>query len=247
MPTYNRAALIRETIASITGQTFSDFELILIDDGSNDNTESVVRQFRDNRIKYIRIPHSGRPSVPRNVGLDVASGRYVAFMDSDDLWHPSKLEKQMRVFVNNPKVDISFTNGINFSESSMGPSLVTAKLFRWCPFKYALLWRNFIPTLTVMAKNSFIKEHHLRFNPSRMWVDDYEFWLRAALSGASFHFLNEELAQHRIHQDQITVTSVGKKDVFDMLKSIDSKNLAFSILKYLAIIKLNYRDRSSVE
>ncbi|MGB9592367.1 MAG: glycosyltransferase family 2 protein, partial [Candidatus Kryptoniota bacterium] len=104
IPTYNRADLLPRAIRSVLAQTFTDFELIVVDDGSIDNTREVVDKFThlDARVKYIWEPNSGRPAVPKNKGIENASGEYIAFLDHDDEWLPAKLEKQLILFNNIP-------------------------------------------------------------------------------------------------------------------------------------------------
>src|ERR1700741_4506685 len=102
IPTYNRALLIRQAIDSVLRQTFSDFEIIVADDGSTDDTEAVVRSYGD-RIRYLRVPHGGI-SHPRNAGMAAARGRYFTFLDSDDLLYPYALELETRLLERFPAV-----------------------------------------------------------------------------------------------------------------------------------------------
>lgn len=103
IPTYNRAHLIGASIQSVLNQTYQDFELIVVDDGSTDNTEAVVKSFKDPRIHYIRHKENRGGSAARNTGIKSARGEYIAFLDSDDEWFPTKMEKQMEIFDNGPK------------------------------------------------------------------------------------------------------------------------------------------------
>jgi glycosyltransferase involved in cell wall biosynthesis len=98
LPTYNRAALLGRAIRSVLGQSYADFELIVIDDGSTDETAGVVAGFRDRRIRYISLGHNTGAGAARNVGIRMARGKFLAFQDSDDEWLPSKLAKQMSEF-----------------------------------------------------------------------------------------------------------------------------------------------------
>jgi len=100
IPTYNRGNLISRAIQSVVNQTYRDFEIILVDDGSTDNTKEVVKEFqkKDERIKYIQHDKKRGGSAARNTGIREAKGKYIAFQDSDDEWLPGKLEKQMKVF-----------------------------------------------------------------------------------------------------------------------------------------------------
>lgn len=98
IPSYNRAHMLGTAINSVLAQVFQDWELIVVDDGSTDNTEEVVHAFGDERIRYIRQGRNSGASAARNRCLAVSRGRYVAFLDSDDEWFPEKLTRQMAVF-----------------------------------------------------------------------------------------------------------------------------------------------------
>ena len=100
IPTYNRASLLSRAIESVMNQTFKDFELIIIDDGSTDNTRDTVEGFQrmDARVKYLRQENSGTPASPLNTGINNSQGEYLAFLDDDDEWLPQKLEKQITLF-----------------------------------------------------------------------------------------------------------------------------------------------------
>ena len=114
--TYNRKPLLRETVASILNQTFSDFELIVVDNVSEDGTERFVRSLDDPRVRYIRHPNGGVISINRNVGIRAARGDYIAFCDDDDLWVPDKLQRQIRAMEDNPRAGLCFTDGVAFRE-----------------------------------------------------------------------------------------------------------------------------------
>lgn len=103
LPTYNRSHLIRRAISSVLNQTYRDFELIIVDDGSTDQTDKVVRGFEDERISYIWHAENLGAAAARNAGIGVAKGTYIAFQDSDDEWLPRKLEMQVKVLENAPQ------------------------------------------------------------------------------------------------------------------------------------------------
>jgi len=100
IPTYNRAHLISRVIQSVLDQTYRDFEMIVVDDGSTDNTAEIVNGFNDSRIRYIRHDKNRGAAAARNTGIKAAIGSYIAFQDSDDEWLPTKLEKQLMAFSN---------------------------------------------------------------------------------------------------------------------------------------------------
>jgi glycosyltransferase involved in cell wall biosynthesis len=110
IPTYDRAHLIGRAIQSILNQTYGDFELIVVDDGSSDNTAEIIHDFNDKRIKYIRHEKNKGAAAARNTGIESARGTYIAFQDSDDEWFPHKLEKQVEAFSDAPpKVGIVYS------------------------------------------------------------------------------------------------------------------------------------------
>lgn len=116
MPTYNRAGLIGETIQSIRDQTYANWELIIVDDGSEDETEAVIRSFHENRIRYFQAGRMGIGGKIKNLGLQQAEGSFIAFNDSDDLWAKEKLSKQVHALLSFPEAGFCLTNGYNFRE-----------------------------------------------------------------------------------------------------------------------------------
>lgn len=111
LPTYNRAHLIGRSIQSVLDQTYKDFEIVVVDDGSSDNTKEVIDSFSDMRIKYVRQQENRGASAVRNIGIKLAKGDYIAFQDSDDEWFSNKLEKQMEAFENvSSEVGVIYTD-----------------------------------------------------------------------------------------------------------------------------------------
>jgi glycosyltransferase involved in cell wall biosynthesis len=123
--TYNRGALLKETIASVLSQTYQDFEYIIIDDGSDDDTASIVASIGDHRIHYVIHERTGgHLSKLRNVAQQHCRGRYVAYIDSDDIWETNKLERQISVMEASPQIGFSFTDILTFNkEGVLRPSL----------------------------------------------------------------------------------------------------------------------------
>lgn len=120
MPTYNRAHYIAETIQSIVGQTYSHWELLVMDDGSSDQTETVVAELmqEDDRIHYHNEGNTGLTGLLKNKGIHLSHGTLIAFMDSDDLWPAHKLQQQVDALLQYPEAGFSFTNGYNFSNAT---------------------------------------------------------------------------------------------------------------------------------
>jgi len=115
MPTYNRAAFIGATIASVQKQTYTNWELIIIDDGSDDNTAAIIEQLHDERISFFKAGRIGIGGKIKNIGLEKVTGPFIAFIDSDDLWHESKLDKQVAALQHYPDAGFCLTGGYNFT------------------------------------------------------------------------------------------------------------------------------------
>ena len=105
LPTYNRAGLIMETIESIQSQTYTNWELIIVDDGSEDDTVAIIKKLNDSRIQVIEAGRIGIGGRVKNIGLKRAKGEFIAFIDSDDLWDPFKLEIQVNVLQESADTD----------------------------------------------------------------------------------------------------------------------------------------------
>lgn len=122
MPTYNRARLIKQTIQSVRAQTFTNWELIIVDDGSGDNTEEIVAGVDDKRIFFVNAGRIGINGRVKNLGISRARGKLIAFIDSDDLWSPGKLEKQIAALTQYPGAGFSLTGGYNFRDENIPES-----------------------------------------------------------------------------------------------------------------------------
>lgn len=105
MPSYNTASFISKTIESVLNQTYKNWELLIVDDCSTDDTDEIVSKYNDKRIVYLKNEKNSGAAISRNRALRNAKGKWIAFLDSDDLWHPTKLEKQIKFM---KKMDISF-------------------------------------------------------------------------------------------------------------------------------------------
>lgn len=208
IPTYNRGRYISDCIDSVLNQTFYDLEVIVVDDGSTDDTKKIVQKIDDDRVTYIATANSGRPAVPRNIGLSRARGEYISFLDSDDLWVPWKLEEQILLMEEKKEIDVSYGNVIPFDEAGEKDVVLKWPFFKNGTPKYRLLLGNFVTSITVVMRSRFLTEHNLRFNEKLLWVEDYDLWLRSAMCGAKFYYSNKVFAKHRLHEMMITKTSI---------------------------------------
>jgi len=115
IPAYNRANIVRETVDSVLRQTYAQFEVIVVDDGSTDNTREVLATYRDPRVRYFYKTNGGLSSA-RNFGLSAATGEYIAFLDSDDVWRPWKLSAQVEIFRRHSDVGMSWSDMSSFTD-----------------------------------------------------------------------------------------------------------------------------------
>lgn len=206
MPTYNRANLLKNSIHSVLSQTFKDFEVIIINNYSNDNTLEVINAFNDNRIKIINYKNNGIIAKSRNQGLLHSSGKYIAFLDDDDLWFPEKLELQIKYLTSNPEIDIAYSNAMIIDEHGIRKGILnnptrakSGKIF------LELVNDSFVPMLTVlMRKKVFETIGLLNEDLSLRAAEDYEYWLRASLK-FNFGYIDKPLALYRVHSGCATM------------------------------------------
>lgn len=156
VPTYNRSDLIKDTIDSILNQQFSDFELIVVSNGSNDNTQDIVQSYGDNRVHFILQEGSGSPASPRNNGVRHAKGKYVAFCDDDDIWMQDKLSKQYEFMENNPEFGACYTKMKRFNDEGIwiNPDDECVKITD----SSSLLRKNSVPLSSLFVRKALVKE-----------------------------------------------------------------------------------------
>lgn len=201
VPTYNYATLLRDALNSVFDQTHKELQVIVVDDGSTDDTYKVLDEFAG-KIHPIRLGRSGL-SAARNRGIDVATGEFIAFLDSDDLWLPEKIEKHVAFALAHPETVITYTDASEFSID--GPSRNSfvenfpdlsnpSDLFAPMIKKYA------IPTPSAtMVKSSFLRDSGLRFRENVLYAEDLVFCHDVMLAGGKFGYLPEKLTKRRIH------------------------------------------------
>jgi glycosyltransferase involved in cell wall biosynthesis len=207
IPTFNRADKLRATIESVIQQSFVDFELLIMDDGSVDHTEKVVNSFIDSRIKYNWAKNSGGPATPRNYGINAASAAWISFLDADDIWYPSRLAEVAEAIERFPEIDVFCHNEIL---STVGSKLKTClKHGPYEPDFYRVMLKqgNRLSTSAVTVRTNFLLKHDLCFNERKDYVivEDYDLWLMLANKNAKFYFINKFLGEYVIEEDNISL------------------------------------------
>jgi len=179
IPTYNRANLLRDSIDSVLAQRYQEFQLIVIDDGSTDETEKTVSRFRDSRITYRYQENMGQ-SCARNTGLRMAEGEYVAFLDSDNVWVDTRLQRHVALLQQNESYDAVYGISIPFPVRARNAQDQIERPSGW--ITRALLLRNFIPFNSVLIRKHLI-DYIGGFDESLRSAEDYDLWLRVSVYG----------------------------------------------------------------
>ena len=212
LPAYNAARFLSESVQSVLNQTYTEWELVIVDDGSTDNTAAIGRSFAesDKRIRYL-FQQNGGQAAARNKGLQGAGGDLVAFIDADDLWEPEKLELQLNV-LRSTEVDLVNTDGYIFSDTNGDQenekfAIVPGKTKGAEMFRLLFAF-NRIATLSVLVKRKALEAVGL-FDEDRTYqnCEDYDLWMRLAKNGASFYGMQEKLMRYRRHPTATTYTA----------------------------------------
>ena len=204
IPAYNTADYIGETLESVLAQSFSDFEVIVINDGSPDTErlEKSIAPF-ESRIIYLKRDNGG-PSAARNTGLRQAQGEYVAFLDSDDIWFTDYLWSQMQVLRQNPGLDLVYTDILLFGDSPFaGKSYMELHSPKGpATFESVLVEDCKIPTSGTVARRQTLIDAGL-FDERFVRSEDYDLWLRVAHRGGRIAYQRKILGRHRIHAESL--------------------------------------------
>lgn len=197
-PSYNSEALIGETIQSILNQTYTNWELIIVDDCSSDQTVDIIKEYTDERIQLHILEQNSGAAVARNHAIKKATGKYLAFLDSDDLWTEDKLEKQVRFMQTNDWA-FSFTGYELMNEEGI-------LMNKYVPVPYVmnyhtLMKNTIIGCLTVMLDREKIGDQYM---PNIRAGQDTAFWLQLLKQGFTAYGINEPLAHYRIGSHSIS-------------------------------------------
>lgn len=202
IPTHNRAELLKRAINSVLRQTFEDFELIVVDDASSDNTPEVVESIKDGRIQYVRLEKNSGGPVARNTGIKGARGRFIALLDDDDEWLPNRLELQIEKFESLEK-DVGVVYGGFYYVSQDTGEIIGKRLPRYRGDVYThLLKENFIGSPTLLIRRECFKKAGL-FDPELKSSQDWDMWLRIA-KYYRFDYVPAVVAKYYVHGHQIT-------------------------------------------
>lgn len=197
IPTWNRATIVARAVLSALSQTYQDIEVIVVDDGSTDNTRQILEPF-GRKVRYLPLEHSGLPAVPRNAALHMARGEYVAFLDSDDEWLPEKLEQQIAVLEENSEVGLVCSNALVAKGNVFPHHLYHNVDYATTQWTLAELLRtNVVITSTVVLRHKImVSTGVFSEDPMLQAIEDYDLWLRVA-AVAKVVYIPEPLAVYR--------------------------------------------------
>ncbi len=226
IPTFNRGNLIEKSIKSVLNQTYQNFEVIVVDDGSTDNTSNVIEKINDDRIKYIKLNNNKGASNARNIGIKKARGKYISFQDSDDLFYPNKLEKQLQNIINKKsnldfckiKVIFNKTYSYFYPNKRQEKSILCGKIF-----DELISEGNFISTQSMFVERNFMRKFFFDINMPRL--QDFDVILRM-IPKVKISYTETVLVDLHIQNDSVTLSKEKlKKAVYILLTKKFNFNL----------------------
>ncbi len=197
-PLYNSEKYIPQTIESVLSQTYQNWEMIIIDDCSNDNSVDIIEEYckKDNRIKLLRSKKNNGPAIARNIGIEQAKGIYIAFLDSDDLWYKQKLEKQIRFMKENKLVVTCSSYDVINKDGKIINTRIVKQFFSY----QDMLKTNHIGNLTGIYNCKKIGKIFMQ----NVGHEDYIFWLQVMHKANSTRAIVEPLAAYRLLNKSIS-------------------------------------------
>ena len=202
IPTYNHAPMLQRALATVVEQTYQNWNAIVVNNFSTDNTLEVVAKFNDPRIQCVNFRNNGVIGASRNEGIALATGKYVAFLDSDDTWFPTKLEKCVEILESGSDLVCHAEYWIDESGKSRlvayGPSEAATH--------HNLIYKgNRISTSATVVRAALLKEvHGFDVSPELISTEDYDLWIRLAAKSDKFAFISEPLGEYHRHDNNVS-------------------------------------------
>lgn len=205
MPVYNGGYFLQDAIDSILSQSLTDFEFIIINDGSTDNTEEIIMSYDDPRICYVKNSENLKLIKTLNKGIDIARGKYIARMDADDISLPTRFEDQVKIFEEYIGVDIVNVRAFLLDEDAQyyrKPN--TLFPFSFEASKYVIPFQNFICHPGVMIRSSVLKKYKYEDSVDSLHIEDFHLWNRLLLNGHICYNIDKYLLLYRLNGGSIT-------------------------------------------
>lgn len=201
IPTYNHAHFLGRALKSVLEQTYTHWEAIVIDNHSRDNTDEVIDSFKDPRIRTLKIHNQGVIAASRNAGISAANGEWIAFLDSDDLWYPRKLEVLLDEAGKSPSFEVYSTDELLVNEITGGTSPLEYGPYQPDFYEQLLISGNCLSPSAALVNRRFLTKEKIMFRENLEFVtaEDYDLWLLLARVGARFRFIRSLQGEYRIH------------------------------------------------
>lgn len=207
IPTYNHLHFLKRALRSVLRQTYDSFEIIVIDNQSTDGTSKYIEGLSDKRIKCLKTTNNGVIARSRNIGIESARGDWIAFLDSDDWWLPTKLEAIFHCILSDINIDIFCHSEIAITSSSRHRKRLNYGPVSKNMYVTLLELGNRLSTSATVVRRRFLEDHAILFRTDErlVTIEDYALWVDLALHGAKFNFIYQTLGVYRLHGNNLSL------------------------------------------
>ena len=231
IPTYNHEVFLEKAVKSVLNQTFSDYEIIIIDNYSNDNTENLIKNLNNKNIKFIKNRNHGIIAKSRNIGIEQSKSEWIAFLDSDDIWRQEKLKVLFNFIKNNNNYDVICNNELWVYKNNNKTKVSKYGPYKNNFYKNLLKYGSCISTSASLVRKKYLLDNKIFFNEEKSFApyEDYDFWMRIAKNNGKFKFLKEVLGEHLFHQES---WSEKNKSILKNSTILISKHHVFNVQNF---------------
>lgn len=207
MPNYNNEKYLSRSIESIINQSYSNWELLVIDNNSTDNSIKILEKFNDKRIKIYKIKNNGIIAKSRNIGLKNAHGEWISFLDSDDWWEREKLEETVKIINFNHEYDVVAHNEYKILEKNNKKYILKYGPYENNFYEKLIIYGNRISLSATTVRKSFLNMHKILFSEKKDYItaEDYDFWIQISNKNGKFYFSKKILGTYFIHQNNQSI------------------------------------------
>jgi glycosyltransferase involved in cell wall biosynthesis len=244
IPTYNHADFLKVAISSVLEQTYQNFEIVIVDNHSNDHTTDVIDSFNDDRIYLYKINNNGIIAASRNFGVDHAKGDWIAYLDSDDYWYPTRLQRLVDGMHNDLKYDVLSTDEYKNNNLTGKKTKLIYGPLKGQKYRSLLLYGNRLSPSASLVRKEFLLKNEVRFNesPNFVTVEDYDYWLQLARLDASFKFIHSFEGEYLIHGGNSSgYLALHKRNELNLIK-----HHVFNIQKFASDKEILWRNMQAI-
>ena len=249
IPTYNQCDYLKKALKSVINQRYKNYEIIIIDNNSSDDTRKIVKKFKSKKIIYRKINNKGVIAKSRNLGIRISKGKWIALLDSDDFWYKEKLKIIFNIIKMRRDVDVICNDKMIYYEDRS-----IKKIYKYGPYKtnfyeYLLRYGNRVSTSASVIRKGFLKGNNVKYNENKKFIttEDYDFFLNIARMSGKFYFCHKVLGGHLIHRKSASSNyskhrkafkAVSSYHVFKLQKFCGDKNKLWKDVNY----SINFED-----